>query len=229
MTALTTLKTKYITEMEKAWEYSVRKIRELLNYDRATLYKGFQATDKSRAADALVRKLAKRLFTVSDSTRQSVWLGGVEYGFGIVMHSYGPAYSVVSLMDLVDFFVGHEILDDGEPCVAYYRNTMRDKPRKSNLWERCGKDAEGAMPYFHRSYETASKEGFGKPERLTAEKALEVLEIHEAERRRMGESLQKSDLSGSGFSQEHIDQYLKLSPEDQMLADLAEELIDRDV
>lgn len=55
--------------------------------------------------------------------------------------SYGPTY----VLGLLDFFVGHEICDDGEPSLGWQCYSMRNGASKP-----CTSTARGARPYFCR-------------------------------------------------------------------------------
>lgn len=228
------LKAKHMAAANKRWDEAIEGYRRMLNYDRTTYYKGFEGTPETAAADATIRKLAKRFLTVSDSTRTSVF-GSMEDGFGIKMNSYGCPDSVVGWLELLRFFVSHEILDDGSPAVGYYRSTVGEKPRTSEMFIRCGKNHPKAMPYFHRNIDVLREEGFGDAQWVCPEVALGVLEAHEARRVQMAANLQAMAAEHGPdapfahmWSEDKIAHYSTLSPEDQAFADLADELIRSD-
>ena len=133
MTALDTFKKNHMTAADTRWEQAVLDARRLLTYDRARDYGERFASEGSVREDAAVRKLARLFFSVR---RQNLWyaLGGIETGFGIKMNGYGSQvpYKTCDLMEFLRFFIGHELLDDGTPGVAY-RGTHRDNPRPRRL------------------------------------------------------------------------------------------------
>ena len=161
------LKATHLRHEAERWDDAVGKVRELL-----------------RSRSRIVREVTHRFFTVSSSTRFSVF-GGAEYGHGIKLHGYvnQMAYSPVALMEFIQFFVNHELLDDGEPGVGYYRSTLGDQKRLGEWLVRCSKAHPKAQPYFHRSTEVLREEGYDEDyETLTPERALEILDWYEERR-----------------------------------------------
>jgi len=145
------LKAAHMQAADERWEAAIEDARRFLCYDRRT-YPSFQATEATDAHDAKVREFARLMFSVCGQTRFKAF-GGLGHGFGLQMNSYTGevGYSAVALMEFVRYFIGHEILDDGEPGIGYYRSVMMDRDHPGESYVLCGPDHEDALPYFHRS------------------------------------------------------------------------------
>ncbi len=188
--ALEAAKAAHIAKADKRWEDAVNEARPHLTYDRNVFYGEADhfKTPEAVEHDANVRKLARLLFTVHDSTRHSLF-GGL-YGQGIELNSYGDTYSLCGMLEFLRYFIGHEILDDGEPGLGYYRSTVGDEPRANESYVRCGPDDKGAEPYFCRSIDWL-REDYPGAEHLTLKTAIESLEFYENKRAKRGESMRK--------------------------------------
>jgi hypothetical protein len=232
MSILDDMKAKHLACESDRWDKAVRNVSRFLNYSRRVC-PHFQVTAETDAEDAMVREVTLRLFTVCDQTRFQAF-GGLEDGFGIKMGGYGFVSSQpVEMLEFVRFFVGHELLDDGIPGVGYYRHNSFASP---DPYTRCGKNDHGARPYFHRNID-GLREEYPDSEYLTLERALEVLNFYEDEHARKATELQeirKRNLSRKNrdpdldeyCSQDKIDYYKNLSPDDQALSDLAHGIIE---
>ena len=226
------LKAAHIAAADKRWEDAVRDAHRYLTYDRVERHPDFEATDETRAADAKVRKLTRLLFTVHDSTRHSA-LGGIEYNFGIEMDGYGPQvpHDLCGLMEFVRWFIGHEILDDGEPGIGYFRSTIGDETRTSDPFARCGKDHPKAQPYFHRNIDRLRAD-YPESKWLGVDGAIEVLEFYENRRAKMADSV-RTHIEKFG-DKAHWDaatlaHYSELTEEQQHWTSLADEIIAMEV
>lgn len=151
MQAHDALYAQYMAAAQERWQHAVEDVKPYLNH-----------------TDALVRRVAARLLTIDS---QALWCAlGADTS---ALHGYAPPYTPIACMEFVSFFVGHELLDDGDPGVGHYRyGRFGDRVL-------CAVDAEGATPYFHSRVETLRRTYPGA-ELLTTERALEILEWHAA-------------------------------------------------
>lgn len=191
MIQIETFKAAHVAAAAKRFDEAIETLRIRLNYDRAVFYRGFTATDATREHDAKARKLARLILTCSEGTRHSVF-GGIEYGFGITLNAYSGqmGYDLCSLMEFIGYFIGHEILDDGEPGLGYYRSTVGDKERTADTFVRCGPDVKGAQPYFCRSIDWL-REDYPEAEWLSLDGAIAAIEWHEKRRADMAASIRR--------------------------------------
>lgn len=151
MQAHDALYAQHMAAAQERWQNAVEDVKSYLNH-----------------TDVLVRRVAVRLLTIDS---HSLWC--VLGADTPALHGYAPPYTPVARMEFVCFFVGHELLDDGDPGVGYYRyGRFGDRVL-------CAADAEGAIPYFHSRVDTLRRT-YPNAELLTADRALEILEWHAA-------------------------------------------------
>jgi len=164
--ALVTAKAAHMAAAAQRWDEAVAGIRRVLN-----------------DPDPQVGELARRFFTVSGHTRWQV-LGGVWQDHPAKAYGYGAQvpYDPCALMEFVATFVGYYLVKHCEPGVAYWRYAMEgDEEHTSETYILCTKDHPGARPYFHSCHEL-QQETDPTAERLTAARALEILDWYEQER-----------------------------------------------
>lgn len=188
MSTLENLKAEHLAGEAKTWDEAIARIRELLHYDRNRMYaRPDYAFDSEgdRAYDASVREVTRKLLTTKDLTLFYV-LGGWRncLDSDAEFHTYGMHYGVLNTLQFMKFFIGHELLDDGFPGVAYFRNTRFDERGKTKDHVRCPKDHPDAMPYFHRCCDTMRQEMlFGEePEPLSIDACIRILDWYEERR-----------------------------------------------
>lgn len=172
-------KAEYVKCAEARFDEALKGIRLRLNYDRSTYYPNFKATEQTRLHDAKVRKLTRLLLTCDESILCSV-LSGNEYGFdfetfGYRFDEYGPG--ICELMEFIDFFVGHEILDDGIPGLGYYRRVIFEPENTDGPFLLCDKSHGDAEPYFCRDIEWL-RERFPQAETLNLDNAISAIHLH---------------------------------------------------
>lgn len=172
-----------------------------------------------------VHKLTRLMMTASSSTLYGV-LGGMETGFDITMNGYGMVSGMdpISLMEFLQFFIGHEILDDGDPGIGYYRSP-RSEENTHETFVRCSGDHPDARPYFHSNIELLRKE-YPDSKRLRLEDAIEIIEGYEQRRREMAASI-REDIAKYGdacFWGDHARDYDD-TPSQKMRAALVDEII----
>lgn len=191
-TTINILKKTHIATASERFDKAIETARTRLNYDRTTFYEGFEATDATREHDAKVRKLARLILTCSDFTRHRVF-GGIEYGFGITLNAYSGqvGYDICALMEFIGYFVGYEILDDGEPGLGYYRSCIMDPEHPGKSFVRCGPDHKDAEPYFCRNIDWL-REDYPDAECLGLDNAIAAIEFHEQKRAEMANSIRNS-------------------------------------
>ena len=206
-------KAAHVARAKAGWADACRDVRRFLCYDRG----------------AEVRELARLLMSCTGATRYFA-LGGLEDGFCIKLGGYSgrlPHDDPCALMEFISFFVGHEILDDGEPGVGYYRYAHLDEKAESHItFVRCGKDDDGAEPYFAGSIDLL-REDYPDAERLDVEGAIEILQFYEAKQVKRIEDMKRQLMEGGDdafCTQADIDD-LERSGEGPRFADLANALI----
>lgn len=201
-TTLETLKARHMAAADSRWEHAVNRIKTLLN---------------DRSAD--VRTVTYRLLTAPTSTRYAMFGGDGRSG---KMHSY-PWLSSIEGCDWLEgvvHFVGHELLDDGDPGIGYMRHDDYDG------FTPCAKDHEQAQPYVHRCLELLRST---VPDALTlnTKGALEILDWYEARRSRVRASIQAAIQQGYNpceWDEDDVAAY-EPHPEELALRALAEELM----
>lgn len=167
MSIFSKLKDEHMSAASKRWDDALKGARRFFEYDNPAW-----STKHSQR----VRELAHALLSSRDLYEL---LGGLEESFDIKMNGYleyahgGP----VARLEFVRFFIGHEILDDGEPGLAYYRNTITDKGWTGGMFALCGPEHPKAMPYFHRHLDTL-REDYPDAEGLSLEVALRAVAAH---------------------------------------------------
>lgn len=119
-----------------------------------------------------IRNLTRRLLTLDDSSRFSV--------FGTndpALHGYAVSYARgVELLEGVAHFVYYSLLDDGEPCIGYMKYD-----ENKGMYLACASTEPEALPYFHNCF-GIRQEGFPDVEYLDAARALKVLDFYVAKR-----------------------------------------------
>ena len=222
------LKAEHIDAAERRWEEACSTASRFLNYDRSDWF-GDKMTDAMRESDASVRRLARKFFEVNG---QSLFyaLGGMEQGFGIKMNGYGNEvpFTPCALMEFIGFFVGHEIIDDGSPGIAYYRHSKEAEDRRTGGYVRCRKDHPDAQPYFHRNTELLAEEDsleWKDVEHVHEDNAFEVLDFYEKQRFAFAERMRKVNEGRPGaWDDEDIERYSGTSEKQKSLVALADEL-----
>lgn len=198
MTLQETFKKAHLEKESKRWDEAVENVRRLL-------------TDREKN----IRALTYRLLSIDHMTRYYV-LGGEWYmRRGVVAdYTYGPVYEVCGLLEFIHFFVGHEILDDGDPAVAYYRSTDNG-PVLVNPNE----VDDRTKVFFHRSHEVLAKTyGWENTEHLHEDNALAILNDYERKRaRKMRRVIE--------LEYDHMRGSYEMNAEDRALAAFAREEI----
>ena len=207
MTKVEAAKAAHMADASSRWDDAIKRITPLLKADQ----------DEG----ALVRDLTRLMFTADEATRLRLFspMGG-RPGESELLQNYGCTYSLLSLFELAAFFVEHEILDDGDVCLGYTRNTMSDVPGIHNERARCGPDDEGAEPYFCRSLDWARRD-YPDTKPLTLESAIGAFIFYEEKRADLGRKLQaRVDASRTTLSDRIISRlekraasYLQPSPQ----------------
>jgi hypothetical protein len=209
MSTFAAQKTAHLKKAENRWDDAVQRARRFL-------------TDPSPD----IRELARLMLTASGQTMYSV-LGGMEYGFGIAMNGYVDHSSedLCSRMEFIGYFIGHELLDDGEPGIAYYRATDWEE-ETSDTYVTCGPDHENAQPYFHRNVDILRQE-YPEAKLLNVRDAIWVIQKHEQDRLETAASI-RADIAehGNGALLDEEDaQSFDDTPEQAMRAALVAEII----
>lgn len=146
------LRNQHLTTAASEWDQAIDRLREFL-------------ARHSEQENELVR----RLVTAPDQVRFRA------YGLDVPGLAGFPApYRPFEIIEDALCMVGYQILDDGEPGVAYYRQDG------SGCQEICGPEHDGARPYFHRNLD-ALRRAYPDAAALTVELGLEVLAVHEAD------------------------------------------------
>lgn len=165
MSIISKYKEEHLKSENKRWEENLNGIKYLLTYPEEN-----------------VRILTKKILTMAHQDRHCMF-GGLSDGFGIKMDGYEEIpYNLCDLMDFIGFFVSHEILDDGNPGIGYYRSTIGEE-RGGDIFVLCTANDKDAAPYFCRSMEILSKRD-PNAKYLTIERALEVLTWYEVQRKK---------------------------------------------
>lgn len=76
--------------------------------------------------------------------------------WGYVSDNNGNSASLdtpLGRLEFLRFFVGHELFDDGDPGIGYYRYNDRQDSDEASFFITCEKDEPGAKPFFHRCWE----------------------------------------------------------------------------
>lgn len=196
----------HLTKEEARWNGAVLDMIRLLCYDN----KHWPAKHSE-----MVRELTYELLISRDIHSL---IGGHEYAYDVKFDGYLSEYPYgpIRLMEFINFFVGHEILDDGYPGVGYFRWVNLEV-------ERCGKDDDGAQPYFHRNYELLAKD-YPDAEPLGLENALEVVRFYSDRRPKSADDL-------AAFhhrrGDDHVDYQLNGTEDDKIMFAMANELRER--
>jgi len=230
MNAIEARKAAFMKAADNRWESACRDARRFLCYDRGLEYpdRADLATEGEKAHDAKVRELARLLMSCTGTTRYHAF-GGLEDGFRVKMDGYGsyiPYEDPCALMEFIRFFVGHEILDDGEPGIGYYRSTIGDEERSHIDFVRCAPDHPKAQPYFHRNVDMLRQE-YPESKYLDVDDAIEILRFYEAKQAQRIEGMKRwlAKHGKDAFeSQADIDR-LEKDMEGSRFADLADALI----
>lgn len=90
----------------------------------------------------------------------------------------------------VAYFVGHEILDDGDPGVCWHKY---GGGMCSTTMLLCDPGDIRGQPFFFRNRDRLAVDGVSELECLTAEKALWVLDWHEKRREKVIANMRKRD------------------------------------
>lgn len=231
MNALEARKAAHIAKADDRWEDACRDARRFLCYDRGASYpdRADLMTEGCKAHDAKVRELARLLMSCTGTTRYHAF-GGLEDGFRIKLDGYGgyiPYDDPCALMEFIRFFVGHEILDDGEPGIGYYRHARFDDEAERHLtFVRCGKDDEGAEPYFARNIDLLRAD-YPDSKWLDVEDAIEILQFHEAKQVKRIEGMKRrlAKHGDDAFEKQADIDCLEKSYEESRFTDLADALI----
>jgi len=228
MTALADAKAKHIKQADDRWEDAVQGVRRFLTYDRRSHYgdNDYFNTPEAIREDAKVREVTRLLMTANGQTLFHL-LGGLSQGFGIKMDSYSSYWTEdpCGLMEFIRFFVGHELLDDGDPGIGYYRSTRGG----AETFVLCGPDDEGAQPYFHRSVEFLRKD-YPDAKLLCVDDTIRILKDAEQKRRNMATRFRKhiAKHGEDSFWDEEDARAYDISENQKMRAALVDEIIAMD-
>ena len=187
-TTLAKLRDQHVKAAEDQWGAAVEDVKYLLNYK-----------------DEDVRKLTKMLIALDGSIRFKVF-GGMYYQ---KIHAYGPAFEPCSILEQIRYLVLCEILDDGEPGIAYAVYDSHE-----GAFVSCSPDKENAFPYFYQGIDYL-RETNPEAKCLNIERAIEVLQWHIDEK----EETKKDPM----FDEEDLAS-LEPTARDLEMAKLAEEL-----
>lgn len=158
-TILETLKAKHMAEANSQWKDAVDRIRDLLNHQSLN-----------------VRTLTARLLTVPSATQYAMF-GGEDRHEKMLSYPWLSFARGCSWLEGVAQFIGHDILDDGDPGIGFMRNDSHEG------FTPCSKDHEQAQPYIHRCVEVL-RHTMPDAKLLQVESTLEVLDWYEAKRTR---------------------------------------------
>ena len=185
----------HLKETMREWDDIVSSTQRLLHYD-----------------DSSIRALTYRLLSVNHMTRFYV-LGGQFIGRPeLAKYSYGSVHNPFEIMNFVSFFVGHEIIDDGDPAVGYYNLGPYGNPVL------CPPGTKDAKAFFHTSHEVLSKTyRWDNTEHLNAAVALRILNEYERNRARKFHNTGTDDMD--------LRNAYAMVIEDRRLATMARELM----
>lgn len=164
---------RHLESAGRQWDDAVEQIRDLLQYQHS-----------SENLSSQVREVTRLLFEVSGQTRYAVF-GGIEDGFSLSLGGYHSqlGYDLLSYMEFVSWFVRHELLDDGNPGVGYYRNLLWEDPSSVQTFTTCGPDHPEGIPYFARDVDVLRGRWPGS-KMLHLDGAIEILRWHEEGQKR---------------------------------------------
>ncbi len=149
-TAHQRLKALHVKAAEEDWDDAVAQIRRHLIRNETRL-------------------LTTKLLTISNSIRFNIFGGD-----RIALHSY-PSHAcphTCAVLETVNHFVGHEVLDDGEPGIGYMRHDMYKG------FVPCKPTHKDAKPYFHRNIDLLRRR-LPDAKLVNIKEALEVIAWHE--------------------------------------------------
>lgn len=168
------LKAEYLEAANQRWDAAVQRIRDLLRF----------SCSNPQFDDHLTRELVRALLMMPSQARWNVF--GSERP---ELMGYYVSYEPIDIMEEMAQFVSYEIIDDGEPGVAYWR--FGDHEVGEDMMVQCGPDHPDARPYFHRNIDVL-REQYPDAEWLSIDRALEIVQQetrrqldHEEEMKRM--------------------------------------------
>jgi len=220
MSTVADLKAEHLAAAEERWNDAVAGAMRFFHYENKS--PGAQGTYYADPKHIkAVRAFARRFLEVDGMVRFYL-LGGPYYGRPESQFTYYNEVSnedPCSLLEFLRFFIGHELLDDGEPGLAFHKRS--DSPDVFWGWEPCGPDDPDAEPWFHRSIDHL-REDYPDAQWLSVELALEVLNAADEKHRAFEERFNKLIEKNPGVF-DHRDKR-EPSKRDLQLRDLAHEL-----
>jgi hypothetical protein len=179
---------EHLQQAEARWESAVQNFGELL-----------------RPEDANLQRLSILLMTASLQSRCYA-AGALEYGFDAVLNGF-PGLATndpCTLMEKISSFMWGSLIKGDLPGIGYYRQ----EDFGFSGFTVCGPEAEGAKPYFHRDLLELRKIQ-PQAEALTIEKAIQILEGYEKERRAFAARIRKEilEVPDSCWDDEDADAY----------------------
>jgi len=160
--------------------------------------------------DPKVRRLAHALCSMREHDFWTV-IGAEEKVLSYQEYNYGGA---LSRLDFIRFFIGHEILDDGEPALAYFTH--------SHVRVMLGREPT-KHPYFHRKIGVLHETEPNAPW-LTVDLALAVLQSFVDDRPRRLKAIRHYQAVFNQNRPEEIEHIIKGTNFDQQMLALADEL-----
>ena len=169
MSRIQSLKAAHMADADARWERAVEKARE-----------HFQSTDPQ------VRKLANLFLKASGQSRYYLFgLNGEEGLNGLLCAGQISTDSPCELLEILHHFISYELMDDGDPGLAFMRYGFYadpEGPEKFDITMRpCLQGDEGAQPYFYNRVEVLRKTQPGA-KLLNMDDAIWAFEWYEARR-----------------------------------------------
>lgn len=156
MSIIDTFKENHIREESERFDDALNGIKYLLNY-------------KSKYEDEkLVQELTEKILCLRDVSKYAMF-GSLNNN----LSGYNIGFTPIRQMEELRHFISHEIIDDGDPGIGYYKQ----ENRLSLVEIPCLKEDRGARPYFHRSFEKLLKFD-PKAEYCSIENALKVVQFY---------------------------------------------------
>lgn len=119
-------------------------------------------------------ELALRLLVLRDHVFWDVFGVSAEHGYRQALAVTSP----IERLEFVKFFVGHELLDDGDPALAWCTVDL-DNDGRYPQYKLCKEDEHRAKPYFHSCQEVTAEKWEDRAPHLRPDKALWALDWHE--------------------------------------------------
>jgi len=187
-----------------ALEFELNAVKERYNiaFERLQKFALGKEDWNEGLKEVITRLLTSRVLTSA--------VGGFGQPNGYMSSGLESSRSPLNRMEFIVHFVGHELLDDGEPGIGWHRYDERN-----GTMEDCLETDSGAKPYFHRCHEDLP--GGGK--HLFVKDVIPVLDWHEKKEEERYK--QWNDIHNMLDHQNKIEER---PPENPMLVELAKEI-----